>query len=182
MTLPNLISLFRILITPFFFTCLIYYDSGKEYYRYLALGLFTIGCLSDALDGFLARISESHTEFGRFLDPLADKLLLLSGFLGLLFVEELAFRPPLWVTITIVFRDLVIVIGLIIVFMMSGKIRVRPNLLGKATTALQMATLFAVLLQWGAVAPWLWYSTAVLTIISGLVYVVRDLKFLQVPK
>ena len=127
------------------------------------------------LDGFLARVTKSRSELGRFLDPLADKLLLLSGFLGLLFVQALPYRPPLWITVTIVFRDLMIVAGLVIIYLLKGTFPVYPNFLGKATTAFQMATLLAILLAW-PVSILLCYITAILTITSFGVYTMRELK------
>jgi CDP-diacylglycerol--glycerol-3-phosphate 3-phosphatidyltransferase len=168
------------LLTPFFFTALIYYEAGKEYYRWTAFGLFLTATLTDALDGFLARVTRKRTELGRFLDPLADKLLLLSGFLGILLVDALIYRPPLWVTVTIVFRDMVILTGLIVIYLISGRIRVQPNFLGKVTTASQMATLIAILLQWAVSIP-LSYFTAGFTILSCLAYIVRDLRRLNIP-
>ncbi len=141
----------------------------------MALGLFAIASLTDALDGFIARVTRTRTSLGRFLDPFADKLLLLSGFLGILFVEALPFRPPLWVTVTIVFRDFLIIAGLVVLFLVNGSIEVRPNFLGKATTAFQMVTLIAILLGW-KFSFLLWNVTAILTIFSGLTYIYRELK------
>jgi len=178
LTLPNYITLFRILLVPFFFTALVSYDSGQESNRWIALALFAVAVSTDALDGFLARVMHKKTNLGRFLDPLADKLLLLSGFLGILFVPTLLYRPPLWVTVTIVFRDLVIVAGLVIVYLLNGKLHVRPNFLGKMTTAFQMFTFIAILLEWKMAIP-LWYTTAGITILSGITYVARDLDQLK---
>ncbi len=178
MTLPNYITLFRILLVPFFFTALVSYDIQDESDRWIALAIFLIAVSTDALDGFLARITRKKTNLGRFLDPLADKLLLLSGFLGILFVPDLPYRPPLWVTVTIVFRDLVIITGLVILYLLNGIIRVRTNFLGKMATAFQMFTLIAILLKWSAAIP-LWYTTAAVTILSGIVYVARDLDKLK---
>lgn len=146
----------------------------------MALLFFAIAVFSDALDGWLARVTKTRTQLGQFLDPLADKLLLLSGYVGLIFVPTLLYRPPLWVTVAIVFRDIVIVIGLIVIFLMTGNVHVQPNLLGKFTTAFQMATLIAILLNTEVAIP-LWTLTAFLTIISGLAYVFRDLKLIKNP-
>ena len=181
MTLPNLITLFRILLAPFFFTCLVSYEVGKEYYRWIAFTIFVVGSFSDALDGFIARVTHKQTDLGRFLDPLADKLLLLSGFVGLLFVSDFPFQPPLWVTVSIVFRDMVILGGVVVIFFVSGQIHAKPNLLGKVTTFFQMAALFTILLGLKISIP-ICYVTAGLTILSGIVYVVRDLRMLQIPK
>lgn len=154
------------------------YQSGQEHHRLMALFFFIVASLTDALDGWLARVTKTRTKLGKFLDPLADKLLLLSGFIGLLFVPAFLYRPPLWVTVTIVFRDIVIITGLVILFLMTGNVRVQPNLLGKITTVFQMGTLIAILLEHPVSVP-LWIATALLTIASGLTYVFRDLKLLK---
>jgi len=163
---------------PFFFTALVSYRAGGGHYRWIAFGVFLTAALTDALDGFLARVTHKKSNLGRFLDPLADKLLLLSGFLGILWVEILPYRPPLWVTVTIVFRDIVIIAGLVILYLISGTTRIQPNFFGKATTAFQMATLVAILLEWRIAVP-LWYVTAGITILSCLIYVARDINKLK---
>jgi CDP-diacylglycerol--glycerol-3-phosphate 3-phosphatidyltransferase len=177
LTLPNYITLFRILLVPFFFTVLVSYETGQETTRWLAFALFLVAAASDALDGFLARLLKQQSQLGRILDPLADKLLILSGYLGLLCVHALPLRPPLWVTVTIVFRDMVLFVGLIIIYLIGGRLAIQPNLLGKVTTGFQIMTLVALLLQM-PVASILWTVTAVLTIVSCLVYVTRELKLL----
>lgn len=177
MTLPNYITLFRILLVPFFFTALVSYEAGEETIRWLALTLFLVAAISDALDGFLARLLKQQSQLGRILDPLADKLLILSGYLGLLCVEALPLHPPLWVTVTIVFRDMVLFAGLIIIYLIGGRLAIQSNYLGKLTTGFQIVTLVVLLLQM-PVASYLWTLTAVLTIISCLVYVTRELRLL----
>jgi cardiolipin synthase (CMP-forming) len=178
LTVPNLITLFRIILVPCFFTALVSYESGKEGYRWLAFWLLLLAAASDALDGFLARVLKQQSQLGRILDPIADKLLILSGFLGLLYVEMLPLHPPLWVTVIVVFRDMVLLLGLFVFFLISRHLPAQPNLLGKMTTVMQMITLISVLLQW-AVSPWVWNITAVMTIMSGVIYVMRELKVLN---
>ncbi len=176
--MPNLITLFRILIAPFFFTALVYYEPGKEYFRVWALYLFLAGSLTDAVDGLLARILKKTTLLGRFLDPLADKLLLLSGYLGILFAKSFPLVPPLWVIVAIVFRDFIILAGLLVLYLSTGNVDVRPNFLGKTTTAFQMATLISIFLLL-PISVWLWNITAGLTIVSGLVYIAREMETLK---
>lgn len=165
-------------MAPIFFTALISYQDGQEKYRWIAFYTFFIAVLTDALDGALARLLKSKTRLGQFLDPLADKLLILSGFLGLLFVSNLPHHPPLWVTVTIVFRDLVLVVGMIVLYLVSGELRIQPNFLGKVTTTFQMLTLLTFLLAW-PVSVTISYITAALTIFSGVFYVLRDIRKLQ---
>ncbi len=175
MNLPNFITLVRIFLVPFFFTELVSIREGHDAHRLIALGIFVFASLTDAFDGFLARVTSGTTDLGKFLDPLADKLLLVSGYLGLLFVHELPYTPPLWVTVTIVFRDIVLVIGMMTILAVTGKIRVQPNFLGKLTTVAQMITLMSVLLMWNY-SFILWNLTAALTIVSCFTYLLRDFK------
>ena len=179
MNLPNYITLLRILLVPVFFTVLISFKNGEDPFRWIALGIFLFATLTDALDGFLARITKRQTPLGRFLDPFADKLLILSGFLGILGLDALPYRPPLWVTVTIVFRDLMIVVGMLTIFLVSGDLRVQPNLVGKLTTAAQMLTLIAILMASPIAVPF-WYATAALTILSFLLYLIREMRRLAV--
>jgi len=182
LSIPNIVTLFRILLIPVFFTCLVSYGPGKESLRLWALWIFILASLTDALDGILARALKQRTPTGAILDPVADKLLLLSGYIGLLFVTGLAYQPPLWITVTIIFRDLVLGIGFFVVYFISLKSETKPpmpeiapNLLGKFTTAFQMSLLALLLLEWKIAIP-VAYFTAVLTIASGVVYVSRGMK------
>ena len=173
--MPNLITLIRISIVPIFFTTLIYYQPAKDYFRSIALGLFCFASFTDALDGYIARTRKQITQLGRFLDPLADKLLITSGYLGIFLAEGYPLVPPYWVVVLIVFRDLIIVGGLIVFYVSSSNAEVAPNFLGKLTTAFQMATMIPLLLLLPASAL-LWNVTAGLTVASGLSYVIREMK------
>lgn len=179
MSLPNLITIFRILLVPFFFTELLSYQPGLEHHRWIALAIFLIASVTDALDGFIARATHNQTELGRLLDPLADKLLLLSAYLGILWVESLPFRPPLWITVTVVFRDFLIVTGMLVIYFVNKTMNIRPNLIGKLTTVAQMATVVAILLK-SEFSPGLWTVMGAFTIISCLAYIGRGIKVLKV--
>ncbi len=176
--MPNLITLVRILIVPFFFTCLLYYQPQQDHLRFWAFALFLTASLTDALDGLVARLGKKISRLGRFLDPLADKLLLLSGYLGILFAKDFPLLPPLWVVVAIVFRDVIIVGGMVVLFLSGAPIDANPNFLGKLTTGFQMATILSILLLL-PLSPFLWYFTAVLTILSGLTYIAREMKRLR---
>ena len=180
MTLPNCITLLRIFLVPFFYTALAYYQPGRDEYRWMAFAIFLIASLTDALDGFIVRKWSLRSELGTFLDPLADKLLLISAFLGVN-VSSLALKPPLWIVIIVIFRDIFIVCGLIVVFITTRNLFVRPNFLGKITTFLQMTTILLILLQ-VRIAAVLWYLTAGLTIVSGVVYILREMRRLNHAK
>jgi cardiolipin synthase len=175
---PNFITLLRILIVPFFFSTLLYYQPEKDFLRLWAFTLFLAASITDAIDGLVARLSKQISRLGRFLDPLADKLLLLSGYVGILFAKGFPLLPPLWVIVAIVFRDVVILGGLTVLFISGAPIEVSPNFLGKLTTGFQMATMLSILLL-APFSPALWYGTAFLTIASGLTYVVREMRRLR---
>ena len=81
MNIANKISTFRILSVPFFIACLVYYTPGKEYLKNLALIIFVLGVISDGLDGYIARKGKMQSKAGLILDPLGDKLLLMSAFI-----------------------------------------------------------------------------------------------------
>lgn len=178
MSIPNYLTLFRIILTPAFFTTLVSYGPEKPGLRLWSLGIFVLAAATDALDGILARILKQKTPLGQMLDPLADKLLLLSGYIGLLFVASLHFKPPLWITITIIFRDLVLLFGFFTLNFMAVKFEVKPNWLGKMTTTFQMLLLLLVLLECPVAIP-VAYVTVAFTILSGLVYLSKGLKLIQ---
>lgn len=177
MSIPNFLTLLRIILTPVFFTTLVSYGPGKEFLRFWALGIFVVAAATDALDGILARILNQKTPLGQILDPLADKFLLLCGYVGLLFVTALPYKPPLWVTITILFRDIVLSFGFFTLLFMNIKLEVKPNWLGKATTTFQMLLLILVLIEWPIAVP-VAYLTVAFTIASGIVYVSKGLKLI----
>ncbi|MFH1799495.1 MAG: CDP-alcohol phosphatidyltransferase family protein [Candidatus Omnitrophota bacterium] len=178
MSIPNYLTLLRILLTPVFFITLVSYTPEKEGLRFVALAIFAAAALTDALDGLLARFLKQRTALGQMLDPLADKILLVSAYIGLLFVAALSFRPPLWITITIIFRDLILLIGFFALHFASVKIEVQPNIWGKLTTVSQMLLLCFILLECPVAIP-LAYLTVTFTIVSGIIYITRGLKFIQ---
>ena len=180
MNLPNYITLFRIFLVPLFFGFLVYYNETSSHFRLLALAIFLIAVATDALDGLIARSFRKQTELGTFLDPFADKLLLLSGFFGILFSNALVLKPPLWIVIVIVFRDLFIICGLAIIFLTTSQIKVRPNLIGKLTTFFQMLTILTVLLQWEH-TDFIWLLTAAFTVLSAISYLIHGIKLLNRP-
>ncbi|MBI4388256.1 MAG: CDP-diacylglycerol--glycerol-3-phosphate 3-phosphatidyltransferase [Candidatus Omnitrophica bacterium] len=180
MTLPNYITLLRVFLVPFFFTALIYYQVDHDYYRWIAFSVFLFASVTDALDGFIVRKWKMGSELGTFLDPLADKLLLISAFIGLS-VSSLPLKPPLWVVIIVIFRDIFILGGLAVVFVTTRSVKVNPNVLGKITTFFQMATILIILLQ-NRLAVLFWLITAGLTVASGIVYILREMKRLNHAK
>ncbi len=175
MSLANKLSLFRILLVPGFVLCLVYYQPGqREFLRYLAVALFTLGVVTDAVDGYVARAEKQATRLGAILDPAADKLLLVTAFLSLSLLSNLpaAYRLPAWVPVVVLSRDMIIVCGWLLIVLVTGNLQALPSRLGKATTFLQMLTIISVLLGLPFARFVLWSAMA-LTILSGIGYLRR---------
>lgn len=172
MTLANRISIFRILLVPGFVASLIYYTPERDGIRYLSFGLFLLGIASDALDGFIARSKRQQSPLGAVLDPIADKLLILSALISLSTIHALPdwMRIPAWFNLVVISRDTILITGTLLLFGFTGKLTVNPNRLGKWTIAAQMAVIAAVLLKMPFKVPLL-VGAAVLTVVSGLAYV-----------
>ncbi|MBI3333329.1 MAG: CDP-alcohol phosphatidyltransferase family protein [Candidatus Omnitrophica bacterium] len=183
MSLANKLSLFRILLVPGFVGCLVYYRAGEsEILRYLAVTLFVIGVVTDAVDGYVARAENQASRLGAILDPAADKLLLVTAYLSLSLITTLpeAYRLPAWVPILVLSRDLIIVCGWLLIVLVTGDLQAQPSRLGKATTFLQMLTVVAVLLGWPFARGVLW-AAMVLTVLSGIGYLRRGNRILNTP-
>jgi CDP-diacylglycerol--glycerol-3-phosphate 3-phosphatidyltransferase len=183
MTTANKITILRILLIPFFVVELIYYvRSGNEAHRLAALLCFAVAAILDGVDGYIARHYNQISELGKILDPLADKLLLVSGIVALSFNHGTFLgQIPLWLTGTIIGRDLLILLGVAVIRFTVGKVVVRPRLTGKIATVLQMTVVIWILLKWdfGRGGLWLKYVTlgaAICTGISGLLYVFDGVK------
>ncbi len=115
---------------------------------------FAVTAASDGVDGYIARRYNQISELGKILDPLADKLLLVSGIVVLSFNNEPYFRQiPLWLTGTIIGRDLLVAIGAVVIRSVVGNITVRPRITGKIATVFQMLVIIWILLRWDTV-PW----------------------------
>lgn len=143
--------------------------------RMIACVLFAGAAVTDAIDGLLARLLRQKTELGAFLDPLADKMLILAGMIGIFLTLQPVYQPPLWFLVIVLFRELVFVIGFLTFLVFSKRMRIRPNLLGKATTLSQMLVILFCVLNWpGAQA--VVSACALLTIASGFVYTGREWK------
>ena len=185
MTTANKITIFRILLIPFFVVAVLYYmKTGNEAQRFWAVLSFGVAAICDGLDGYVARHYNQRSELGAILDPLADKLLLISGVILFSLPNEHLGNIPLWLTGTIIGRDLVILIGMAVIQMTVGKVVVRPCLLGKAATVLQIICVAWVLLKWDERLGEPWFSiwtvvAAVCTGLSGLIYVWDGIKQLS---
>lgn len=170
MNLPNFISLARLVSVP-----LIIWFVLQGYY-WLALISFVAAGLSDALDGILARLMRSRTTLGAYLDPIADKALLVSMYITLGYQSII----PMWVVIAVVFRDILIIGGTFLLFMLGKPFSVKPITISKINTFIQVIVIIYVLGLLGFerqdavllhVTPWLFYLVGISTIISGGAYV-----------
>jgi len=183
MNLPNKLTVARIIATPFFMFAMIASFKGNFI---VALVLFIAASLTDMLDGKIARKYNLVTDFGKFLDPLADKMLTTSAFLGFLWFD---ICPGIvWIVFIVLFREFMIT-SLRLVAVGSGRV-IAANMWGKAKTVSQMAAIILTLLVLAVksvvalpdtvvwvtdivVAVALWAS-AVLTVISGIIYMIDN--------
>jgi len=166
-TAPNLLTLLRICIAPFLVLAILH---GKYP---LAFALFVAAGLTDALDGALARILKQRSALGQYLDPVADKILLSTLFLVLMFQRLI----PASVTVLVFSRDVGILLVSAILFAAAGRREFKPSMFGKANTLVQIAAIAAVLLHEITAARWVAElrigaldATIMLTIASGLHY------------
>jgi cardiolipin synthase len=177
LNLPNLITLLRIGAIPLFLILL----TDERYTE--ALMVFILAGVTDSIDGAVARLTNSHTTLGAYIDPLADKLLLMSSFLILAFLGFI----PRWLAILVISRDVIILFGFAVLYFITGhSIAVRPTLVGKASTFFQLLTVTLALVALHNPAwrfPLLWHATLALAgvavTVSGLQYLSRALVWLN---
>jgi len=177
LNVPNALTLLRLLAIPVFLILL----SDFRYPE--ALGVFVAAGVTDALDGAIARLTHTKTTLGAYLDPAADKLLLMSAFVALAFLQEV----PRWLVVIVLSRDVMVVVGYFLLFTMTQHaMEVRPSVAGKLSTFLQISAVTVVLLSLvytGAVPPMaetsLFLVTGIVTATAGFQYVIRGLLWLQ---
>jgi cardiolipin synthase len=166
-SMPNVLTLLRLFFIPFIIIAIL--DHRSE----LALGLFLLAGLTDALDGLLARLLHQHTRLGQYLDPIADKLLLSSLFLVFSLTHRVAWR----ITVLVFSRDILLLVVGAVLYMTNTMRDMRPSLLGKIATAVQITALLLVLLNDVSTAPWIFTvkrialrATVIFTVLSGIHY------------
>ena len=174
MNLANKISITRIILIPLFITSIVY--SRMD----IALFFFAVAIISDGVDGFVARTQNQKTKLGTILDPLADKFLLISAFICLSVVKNMpsGLSLPPYVPIIVISRDAIIVLGSVMIHVITGDVKVTPSIPGKITTFFQMMTITSVLLQF-KYSYVVWNSAAVLTVISGIDYIIKGSRILS---
>jgi cardiolipin synthase len=171
--IPNFITIARIFSVPVMIWLIV---TGN---LFSAFFLFLLAGLSDALDGFLARRFHWETELGAYLDPIADKTMLTSVYAALAFHGHI----PIWLGILVVSRDFLIVGAVILAWLLERPLEIRPMLIGKVNTGLQIGLAAAVLAEKGLVLQWspyivpvIWWVTAFLTGLSAVLYLVAWLR------
>lgn len=139
MNIPNLITLGRVILVPIIFWLLISNQTGAACIAFFVAGI------SDAVDGYLAKTYNWQTELGAYLDPLADKLLLVSIFVALGVLGEI----PSWLAIAVVSRDILIVTGVVLAWLLDHPMTIKPLWVSKATTFAQILLAGLVLADLG---------------------------------
>ena len=174
MNLANKISAARIILIPFFIAAVIY--SRLD----IALALFILATISDGLDGAIARGLRQKTELGTILDPVADKMLLVSAYICLSIVSSasLKLRLPPYVPIIVISRDVIIVIGSVMVYILKGDIKISPSAIGKITTFFQMITVVSMLVQF-KYSYIIWNVAVAMTVLSGIDYIWKGSRMLN---
>lgn len=174
-TIPNMITLLRLLLVPAVILALL---TGRMEW---ALAGFLVAGVSDAVDGFIARKFNQRSELGAYLDPMADKLLLVSVFVVLGYMGEL----PLWLVVAAVSRDALIVGAVLLSTIMAHPVAVKPLVVSKANTAVQIVLAAFVLgeLAFGTVFQTLRYllviASGILTVASAAAYLVAWLRHMS---
>ncbi len=176
LNLPNTLTLLRVVAIPVFLISLTNGHPGT------ALAIFMAAGMTDAVDGALARLTGTQSEFGATLDPLADKLLMVSSFIVLAWYDAV----PSWLTIIVLTREVVLLLGYWVIFFVSQPVQVRPSAIGKVNTFFQLFTVgFALLTMARPDLPMAGVNlvtqsiTAATTTASGVQYVYRGLLWQQ---
>jgi CDP-diacylglycerol--glycerol-3-phosphate 3-phosphatidyltransferase len=187
-SLANKITIVRIMSIPLLILVLLYYiaelrtGADNVLLRGLALFIFVLVAGTDALDGYLARSRGEVTAFGRILDPLADKALMLSSLIVLTRPSIPALEPhiPVWFTLLVISRDVVLILGAMLIHFMTGRVEVAPRFSGKGATLFQILAIVWVLAR-GPVMPFmvLVAIAGMFTFMSGALYVFDGIRQLE---
>jgi len=193
---PTRVTILRILLIVPFVICMLKINDPRLTYslqvtmRYIAVVIFLFMAISDALDGYLARRKKQITRLGSFLDPIADKLLITSA--CLLLVSERAhveeFLLPSTVVVLIIGKDLFLLIGFVIVYLITSHIYIAPVFVGKLATTLQLVMVAAILIApevsivvpgWIWLLRFLWWSAAGTAILATLIYIRNGSRYIE---
>jgi cardiolipin synthase len=173
MSIPNIITLIRIILIPWFAILLINGSFNQ------ALWVFTGAAVTDGLDGLIARWFSQKTRLGSLLDPIADKMLLSTAYIALAVLKEI----PVWLSVIVISRDVVILVGVSILFLSQVHFEIKPTVISKITTIFQVLLILLILSSgYIHIADWLRqglvFSTLICTLLSGFHYIFSGLKIL----
>jgi len=188
MTTANKVTIIRIALVPVFVVSILYYfrkydpasPETAEIYRWTAIAAFLLATMSDFVDGWLARNRNQQTKLGSYLDPIADKMLLISGLV--LLAVPLKTQPfgeplPYWFVGIVFGRDLIVVAGATLVYLTIGDLTVRPHILSKISSVLQMVCIGWMLFKFTPIVTfWLVIGASVTTAITGVIYVMDGIR------
>lgn len=177
MNIPNMLTLCRILLIPLLVIFLIEGNRDAAFWVFIAAGI------TDALDGFLARVLRQKTDFGALLDPIADKMLLITSFVTLSVLGVI----PKWLTVIVVSRDIIIVLGIGVLMLYNCTFSMRPAIVSKVTTFVQLLTITYYLgrqyfMAIGFLELFLLSLTAFFTLASGIHYLVIGFRIIGKPE
>jgi cardiolipin synthase (CMP-forming) len=177
MNLPNSLTLLRILLIPVFVIMIM-----DKLYGW-ALITFAVAGVTDGLDGLIARITHQRTELGAYLDPIADKLLLTAAFVTLAIIDII----PNWLTVIVITRDLIILLGVFVLNLTNHRPKIRPTLVSKVTTGFQISVILLVLLAgynpaFSLLSDIAIYGATLFTILSGAHYIYFGTRMLNGKK
>jgi len=192
----NRITILRILLIAPFVSCMLQINDPalsehiRHLIRYAAVAVFLLMAASDGLDGFLARKNGQATKLGSFLDPTADKLLITAACLLLASRHSgiNGFLLPPTVVVLIIGKDVLLFIGFLIIYFLTGKVSIVPVFAGKAATALQLSMVAAILIApevssvfhgWVYFLHVLWWSAALAALVATLVYIRNGSRFIE---
>lgn len=170
MNLANRITLVRLALIPVLCAVIFFYSPDLPWLRPLALLLYGLAAFTDLLDGWVARRFNQRTRLGMRLDPLADKLLVNLGFVYI--AANPAFDPgvPLWFPVPIMVRDIIVVVGALLLNAYVGPVVIKVRIIGKLTTVFHNGTLFLALAG-APFLPWALWLTAAFTVASCAQYI-----------
>jgi cardiolipin synthase len=177
LNIPNFLTLLRIIAIPIFLIFLTDERIG------MALLVFVLAGITDSLDGAIARLTNTRTTLGAYMDPLADKMLILSAFIAFASMDVI----PRWLTVVVISRDVIILLGYLSLFLLTQRLmEIRPSAISKAATFFHLVTVSVVLLSlWHeghpsqGVRSSLFAVTGIVTAVSGFHYIYRGLRWYQ---
>lgn len=192
LTWANQITILRIFLIAPFVICLLKSnapETGRSM-RYISIAIFIFMCISDVLDGYMARVKKQVTTLGAFLDPLADKLLMTCACVLLTATRTAikGFELPAPVVVFIIGKDMFLLLGFIIVYLVTSQVRIESVWVGKLAAFLQLSMVASVLIApemssvfpgWALFTRFVWYSAAGAAILATLIYIRTGIRYIE---